>query len=65
MKMLLISEQELLELLRESHELRALVNGGVDNWEWYGLSREDYLEGAGKEEFEDIAREELGAYEEA
>lgn len=31
----IIEESELLELLSDSEELRALNNGGVDNWEWY------------------------------
>ena len=31
----IIEESELLELLSDSEELRALNNGGVDNWGWY------------------------------
>lgn len=63
MKMLLISEDELLKLLAESHELQALKRGKVDNWEWADYTYMDYLEGAGKESFEEIAKDDLEAYE--
>lgn len=63
MKMLYISEDELLELLTSYHELQALKRGGVDNWEWVDYTYMDYLEGAGKESFEEIAKDELEAYE--
>ena len=63
MKMLLISEDELLKLLAESHELQALKQGGVDNWEWVDYTSMDYLERAGKESFEEIAKDDLEAYE--
>lgn len=63
MKMLYISEDELLELLTSYHELQALKCGGVDNWEWVDYTYMDYLEGAGKESFEEIAKDELEAYE--
>lgn len=63
MKMLLISEGELLKLLTESHELQALKRGKVDNWEWADYAYMDYLEGAGKKSFEEIAKDDLEAYE--
>lgn len=63
MKMLYVSEDELLELLASYHELQALKRGGVDNWEWVDYTYMDYLEGAGKESFEEIAKDELEAYE--
>ena len=62
MKNYYICESELLELLTAYHKLAALENGGVDNWGWYGYSVMDYLEAHGKNEFEDIARDELGDY---
>ena len=33
-----LSEEELLSLLKYEAKLIALENGGVDNWEWYGES---------------------------
>lgn len=42
MKYYRISENELESLLRDSHYLRALESGGVDNWGWYGESIYDY-----------------------
>lgn len=58
-----ISSSELLELLHDSMKLMALENGGVDNWEWYGVSLCDFLEDTDAEGFYDLAREELGNYE--
>lgn len=43
MKYYKISEDELRELLYDSLKLEALENGGVDNWEWYGASINDFL----------------------
>ena len=40
----LVEEKELLELLEAYNKLQALENGGVDNWEWYGASLEEFLE---------------------
>ena len=39
-----VPETELLSLLEDSNKLRALENGGVDNWSWYGDSIRDYFE---------------------
>ena len=39
----IIEEAELRELLYSYYKLEALEYGGVDNWEWYGESQEDYL----------------------
>lgn len=64
MKMFYICESELLELLTSYHQLQALQRGKVDNWEWADYAHLDYLEGAGKESFEEIARDDLEAYEE-
>lgn len=43
MKYYKISEDELREFLYDSLKLAALENGGVDNWEWYGTSINDFL----------------------
>ena len=37
MKMYKISEDELRGLLYNAMAFEALINGGVDNWEWYRL----------------------------
>ena len=39
----IVHELDLIECLKALHELRALHNGGVDNWEWAGESCRDYL----------------------
>lgn len=39
-----VSESELRELIHDSLLFNALQNGGVDNWEWYGVSIQDFLE---------------------
>lgn len=38
-----VSEEFLRGLLLAAHTYHALENGGVDNWEWYGASVEDYI----------------------
>lgn len=40
----IIDEEDLRELLYSHYKLAALEYGGVDNWEWYGESQEDYLD---------------------
>lgn len=37
-----ISESDLIRLLGNSAELEALINGGVDNWSYYGEALSDY-----------------------
>ena len=64
MKNYVICEEELLNLLCDSHELQALRNGGVDNWEWYDYSRMDYLEACDVEDFDELAQNDLEAYKE-
>ncbi len=39
----IIGEWRLIELLENEARYDALENGGVDNWEWYGASIQDYL----------------------
>ena len=55
-----IGEKELRTLLGAYHRLAALEYGGVDNWEWYGESIDDYLNG--DEDFDDIVNEEIKKY---
>ena len=43
MKYYKISEDELREFLYDSLKFGALEIGGVDNWEWYGASINDFL----------------------
>ncbi len=51
--MKMLTEEEYEELLRDQRKLRALEAGGVDNWEWYEASLEDYWK---EEEARDAAR---------
>ena len=39
-----VPEKELLEILEAANKYWALENGGVDNWDWYCDSLNDYLE---------------------
>ncbi len=74
-----VSEGELLELLACMGKMIALENGGVDNWDWYGVSLcealadlYDQFKREGKEVpedvshfyFSDVAKLELENYEE-
>lgn len=73
MKYYKIAEDELLDFIESDMRLCALENGGVDNWEWYGVSLDDFIEhnkenyfmfkGRGIDpediEFRDIAKAEL------
>ena len=54
-----ISEELLVELMTDSLALAALESGGVDNWEWYGESRCDFLDEAGAEDFDELAEREV------
>lgn len=44
MKYYIIDELRLKELLATEARYDALESGGVDNWEWYGASIQDYLD---------------------
>lgn len=43
MKYRLVPETELLKLLRNNHELHCLNWDGVDDWEWYLHSFDEYI----------------------
>jgi hypothetical protein len=61
----IVSESELRELIHDSLKLCALENGGVDNWEWYGASIQDFIEANGNPDYGifDIAEKELENYD--
>ena len=59
----LIEEHELQDMLYDYHKLAALEYGGVDNWEWYGESRVDYLDFCKVESFDDLVAEEMRGYQ--
>ena len=63
MKLYTISEDKLQGLLYNAMAFEALVNGGVDNWEWYGESFADYLKYY-KEDY-DIPQDEEFYFEDA
>ena len=44
MKYYKIAKDELLNLIESDMRLCALVNGGVDNWEMYGVSLDNFIE---------------------
>lgn len=46
-----VAEKQLINLFVASMKLQALENGGVDNWEWYNDSLENYL----KEELKSLS----------
>ena len=43
-QMYLISEDKLIELLTAQHELNCLMEAEVDNWSWYMINRQEYIE---------------------
>ena len=64
-----IEQSKLLNLIARSEELRALENGGVDNWSYYSESRAEYLEQKRKKYnldedsyFEEVAEARLNEY---
>ena len=38
-----VEEKDLLDMLKAYERLTALEQGGVDNWDWYGVSLSDRL----------------------
>lgn len=44
MKYYKITEDELLDFIEANMRLCALQSGGVDNWEWYGVSLDNFIE---------------------
>lgn len=58
-----ISEKRFRELLEEEVRYIALENGGVDNWEWYGASIQEYLSLCGANSISEIVKERMNEYE--
>ena len=44
MKYYKIAEDELFFFIESDIRLSALENGGVNNWDWYGVSLGDFIE---------------------
>lgn len=72
MRYYLINEKRLKELLIAEMKLIELERDGVDNWEWYGEGRKNYLKELATEyeleyneelEYEDIAEKDLENFE--
>lgn len=66
-----LTETQLLELLTDSARLACLMEGGVDNWEWYGANTEEFIHKMGVDTssgedygFDDVARIWINEYEE-
>lgn len=59
----IISEERLRELLEEEARYIALESGGVDNWEWYGVSIRDYLNLYKADSIDEIVNERVNEFE--
>lgn len=46
-------------LVLEANYYRALEQGGVDNWDWYGYSYTDYCNELGADSIDEIADQEI------
>lgn len=44
MKYYLVTEEDLLEMLKSQYKLSILEADGVDNWEWYMESYNDFIQ---------------------
>lgn len=62
--MIIISKEELRELLEAYHTLQALECGGVDNWDWCGESISDYCAEANCKDIDEIVENDLKTYKE-
>ena len=54
-----ISKEKLIELFAAYEKLCALENGGVDDWEWYSCTINDYLNSCKINSFEEFAEEKI------
>lgn len=54
-----ISKEKLIELFTAYEMLCALENGGVDDWEWYSCTINDYLNSYKMNSFEEFAEAEI------
>lgn len=55
MEMITVEKDILKDLVSDSLRYRALVEGGVDNWEWYSESLSNFLQNIGYNDFEEFA----------
>lgn len=53
----MIESYELLNLIEQSEKYKALIKGGVDNWEWFKQSLEDHLKDNNKEYYWQLAED--------
>ena len=58
MQAIIIPKNEFASLLRDSDKLSRLECGGVDNWEWYGESLNDYKDPS-YEKIQDMSDDDL------
>lgn len=58
-----ISERRFRELLEEEARYIALENGGVNNWEWYDASIQEYLSLCEANSISEIVKERMNEYE--
>ena len=58
-KKYIVSENDLIKLLEVEAVLNALEAGGVDNWDWYGESINESLNGTGYETVGEFVEDEL------
>ena len=54
-----VSKEKLIELFAACVKLQALENGGIDKWEWYDFSLNDFLKDYGFNSFEECAKKEI------
>ena len=47
-----ITKEEYESLQQQAHMLKCLINGGVDNWEWYSESLQPYYRKYYPEDYE-------------
>ena len=59
MEAIIIPKNEFADLLRDSDKLNRLECGGVDNWDWYGESINESLNGTGYETVGEFVENEL------
>lgn len=64
-----ISDFDLIDLLEASYILAALIAGGVEDWEWYDRSCEDFLNEINEEtnfdyvDFREVAGDDISSFE--
>ena len=59
----IISERDFRKILEAEVRYIALKNGGVDNWEWYGESIQNYLDSYRANSIDEIVNERMNEFE--